>query len=158
MIYWDIDGVVRNLTASFLEEPQEWYQRTNAGKTVVETVDEDLELLVAASPTEYYKVAKQFDSIVFITSQKESWRPYTDKWVKHYFKDKAKVHYVNKPSEKMAFLNIGDYLVEDYPLFEDNSKIILIDKKYNSNVVDCYKRIKSPEQLDIVLARIGEKR
>lgn len=45
----------------------------------------------------------------------------------------------------------GDLLVEDYPFFNDYSKIILIDYPYNRNVTGEVARVKNPDELRALL-------
>ena len=48
-------------------------------------------------------------------------------------------------------LYIGGLLVEDYPFFNDYSKIILIDYPYNRNVTGEVARVKNPDELRALL-------
>lgn len=155
MLYWDVDGVVRDLTGQFMDEPCDYWDKTSSGDTVIGTIDKNLQLLVNAKPTIYYDIAKKVPNISFITSQKESWRTYTTEWINKYFKEHGDIIYVNDPAEKLSYLNKKDYLVEDYPFFSNYSQIILIDRKCNSNVVGCYERIKNSIQLENTLVKLN---
>lgn len=152
MIYFDLDGVIRNLCGIDRGNWQRWDDRID-GKTVVDYVNSDLSLLYQAPTTEYYPVICELQRINIITCQPESWRPYTMAWISiHNERGNISVQFVSHADEKLALLNEGDLLVEDYPLFEDYSKIVLIDYPYNQNVKGEVARIKTPDELRRFLA------
>jgi len=150
MIYWDIDGVLRNQDAIALGSyPDTWYVKVG-NQDFMDYISDHLEILEISPPTEYLKVAKEFEPILIISDQPESWRPYTEKWLQKYIRV-AEIIWA-KPKEKLVHLNAQDWLIEDYPYFEDYSQIILIDRPYNRDA-PAKIRVYSPEQLKKYLRR-----
>jgi hypothetical protein len=151
MIYFDIDGVTRDLcSVVFLDDKfTEWGHRNARGQDLVEIVNDNPALCKVAPPTEYLPVINTFRQPHFLSVQPDSWRRYTREWldyhVRRYF-----VQFFSTCAEKIAFLQPGDLLVEDYPHFDDYSQIILIDRPYNQDVA-CLRRVRTPRQLWLVL-------
>lgn len=153
MIYFDIDGVVRDLLHSMGANPQQW-DFTHNGETLIKFYDRNLDMLTTAPTTEYYSTIEQFDeNPTFITRCKESWRIPTHDWLADHFAT-FRCIFVNEPEEKLHQLQEGDFLVEDYPGFSDYSQIILIDTPYNQNVY-CERRVRTPAELWLNLADIS---
>ena len=150
-LLYDLDGVLRWLTAVPRDwhEPASWDEPLPNGQSILEFFGEKLERLCYAPVTEYYStmVKDRRQRMTILTHQPEEWIPYTDKWI-HVYIPNAEVIYVNSFEEKMKYINEETLLVDDYPKFKDNSKIVIIDRPYNKNVKDCYIRIKSPEEFD----------
>ena len=145
MIYFDLDGVIRDLHSCV--EPKQKFLEWNSpikGRNFLEYFDENLHLLVESRPTEYYEeIILWNDSIPIITSQPYGWRENTLIWIEKYL-PKATVIF---DSEKLHLLKEGDYIVEDYPNYNDYSKVILIDRPYNRCVRNPLLRIKKPIEL-----------
>jgi hypothetical protein len=153
MIYFDIDGVVRDLLTLMGANPQHWDFEHN-GETLIQFYDRYLYRLRVAPVTEYYDTITQFtDNPTFITRCKESWRLPTHDWLSAHFAT-FRCIFVNEPEEKLNWLQEGDFLVEDYPGFSDYSQIILIDTPYNQNVY-CERRVRTPAELWLYLADIS---
>ncbi len=145
MIYFDLDGVIRNLTSTVTPsiEFNFWSKPIN-GKSFTEYFDENLHFLLEAPPTEYYSVISNYSrNLTIITSQPENWQEYTSLWIKAYLPNATIIF----DSEKLHLLSENDLIVEDYPLYEDYSQVILIDKPYNQDVKNPLIRIKNPKQL-----------
>jgi len=158
-IYFDVDGVLRNLTKEVLgREPKTWNDIENEeGENLFDLISEELWLLLKAPPTEYVEVVKELSSISILSSQPGFWRKWTDKWLDKHFPDTlVEVNYVAKPEKKLEFLKEEDILIDDYPLFEDNSQVVILDHVYNRDVKDCYARIKNVEDLKKLLEEKGE--
>ena len=115
------------------------------GQAFCEYIDDRLDILINAPATKFCATIKRnfIDrEIHFLTHQPMHWRPKTAHWIfEHFPKSINIIHFVNSPQEKMAYLESNDLLIEDYPFFEDYSKIVLIDWPYNQNVKNPYKRI-----------------
>jgi len=151
MIYWDIDGVLRNQSAIALGGyPNIWYVKVG-NQDFMDYIDDHLEILEISPPTEYLKVAKEFEPILIISNQPKSWRPYTEKWLQKYI-NVAEIIWA-EPGEKLIYLRAKDRLVEDYPYFKDYSQIILIDRPYNQDV-PAKIRICTPKQLRKILEEV----
>jgi len=152
-IKFDLDGIIRDLClyigGGF---PDNWHDPLPNGVKLMEHIKADLSLLFSAPTTEYYPVIRELQRVDIITCQPESWRPYTMAWItKHFNFFSTDVQFVNDAEEKLALLKEGDLLVEDYPFFNDYSKIILIDYPYNRNVTGEVARVKNPDELRALL-------
>ena len=147
---WDLDGVIRNLSGTIYgQDPDIWDYEVD-GKDIFKIVAGNMSILETAKPTLYYPLAMSYSPLIIISSQPENWRPYTIRWLKKYFPaHKVYYQFVDSFKEKEKILRKNDniFLIDDYPYFEDYSKIVLIDHKYNRNVKNPFKRITTPEQL-----------
>lgn len=143
----DIDGVVRNICFFINPAPKTWKD----GSSIFKLVKENPNILISAPTTKYYSVIKSLiKHPIFLSTQPESWRPYTDKWLANHF-ESYKVIYVLNFLEKVAYINRTRYILEDYPHFKDYSNVILIDAAYNKNVKNAALRIKTKERLKYFL-------
>lgn len=136
MIFYDLDGVIRDLcTPIWGRQAHEWNEKKD-GMGLIEYVYQDLDILREAPPTEYYQTIFAQPSVRILTCQPIEWRNPTREWLEKYFGAHCDVEaiFVSAPSEKLARLKPSDVLVEDYPFFEDYSQIALIDRPYNQNV------------------------
>ena len=136
MIYFDLDGVIRDLSSMVYDkEPTNYFNKTRGGKSFPELIDENLGLLITAPPTDYF-FHRNYEPKYILSHQPWRWRTNTDLWIKKFCGAAVVVQYVEKPEDKLGFLKNGDFLVEDYPFFVDYSRIILVRKPYNANVVN----------------------
>jgi hypothetical protein len=157
-IVYDIDGVVRDLMGIIHDRyqtprPVNNWLWTHNGKTIFDLVREDYSVLVDAKPTKYCDVIQRLNDgciVEFWSAQPDDWKKHTEKWLKKYFK-KFIVKYF-KHYEKLRTLsrNKDLILVEDYPMFKDYSRIVLIDWPYNQHVNPKI-RIRSKSQLKEVI-------
>jgi hypothetical protein len=149
VVYYDIDGCLRDLAGAVCGKTPDTYEYQNAfGEGFCDIVDKNLHFLLEAKPTIYYPIVRMFCPITIITCQPELWIPNTAKWLMDHFK-RGEIRYVEvvgHPKDKLKLLKEGDFLVEDYPMFDDYSQIILIDHPYNQNV-HAKIIVKSPEHL-----------
>ena len=146
-IFWDLDGCLRSLTDACTYNPQSWDEPCH-GMSLIDWVDQNLDLLVSATPTEYWHLVVE-KGITILTVQPLHWIPWTELWIKKHL-PLADVKYCKKPLDKLEYLTNGSLLVEDYPNFPDNSKIIMIDKVYN-HVIQSFKRVSTPQELEVIL-------
>ncbi len=148
MIYFDFDGVIRDLCTA-IGQPFDSWDTLIDGKTFVDYIDDNLHLLLDAPPTEYYSVINNYSKdIVIMTCQPELWRPSYEKWIDAYFSNRnVKTIFVENISDKMRLLQKEDFLVDDYPRFNDYSQVILIKRVYNRFVKGAYMETKYPEEL-----------
>lgn len=153
MIHFDLDGVSRHLSKGlFNGEIDTWDKLMKTGQNFCDYIDEHLEILMTAPATRFCATIKKLKEVHIISHQPDHWKPGTMYWLGQHFKNnRLIIDFVKSPQEKMAFLSNGDLLVEDYPKFEDYSKIILIDWPYNRHVKDPYARITEPEQLKKII-------
>ena len=153
-IAWDIDGVLRDLcveiTKNFGFEINSWNWNFE-GKNVYDLAREKPEMLVNAPATKYIKIVNSLvkDDIEIWSHQPPEWRPYTNEWLKKYLNPGLKINlrYLN-PQQKYETLmkEPETILVDDYPLFTEYDRIILIDAIYNQSS-DASIRVKTEEEL-----------
>ena len=155
-IFWDLDGVLRDLSGEAREEePSTWYETIN-GVDLVTYISNNLGKLLSAKPTEYVEVflyiRKHFNPCMeILTVQPELWRNFTLSWIQKYLRTNN-VRFTSS-AEKIAILkNNNAILIEDFPFFKDYTNVLLIDKKYNQEVENV-KRIKSPKELKIEIIK-----
>jgi hypothetical protein len=152
-IFWDLDGVLRNLTYKFhTGDIDNWEMKNGSGKTAVEHVDENMEVLTNAPECEYMEVAKQFYPIHVVSAQPDHWRRHTSAWLDAHIPN-ARIKYLTDTHHKLRYLDAGTrVLVEDCPLYASYRDIILIDRPYNQEI-SVPRRVKSPEELLVELRR-----
>jgi hypothetical protein len=159
-IVFDIDGVIRNLgiihkrfNIPKLSDNWHW---TYKGKDVYGWVKEDYKVLEEAPPLEYAEAIRDYGKthkLEFWTHQPDEWKPYTKRWMKHYFGKGIKIRFL-EPRSKFDLLqkHKNIMLVDDYPLFPNYKQIILADQYYNQKV-NCLLRVKSKEELAKLLEK-----
>jgi hypothetical protein len=147
MVYWDLDGCLRDLVSACTYDPQEWDTICH-GMTLIEYVNQNLELLTSATPTEYLPIVADKE-ITILTVQPLNWIPYTRLWIEKHLPF-ANTVWCDHFEDKFRCLDDGDLLVEDYPRFKDNSRIIMIDRSYN-RVIQSHIRVRTPAELKLVL-------
>ena len=149
-LFWDLDGVLRNLHKEVLsEDPKTWDWKKN-GKSLVEIVDENRNMLVDADPTKYFNLASSLPDISILTRQPDPWRDLTMKWLDtHFLKTRVYLTFVESMEEKIKLLKKypKTFLIDDFPGFSDYSRVILIDHAYNKKVKKPYRRVKTVEEL-----------
>jgi hypothetical protein len=152
-IFWDLDGVLRDLTYKFhTGDIDNWEMKNGDGKTAVEHIEADLEVLTDAPETEYMWVAKQFDPIHIVSAQPDHWRRHTSAWLDAHIPG-AKIKYLLDTHHKLRYLDSGNrILVEDCPLYASYRDIILIDRPYNRDI-EVPRRVTNPEELNDELRR-----
>lgn len=169
MIYLDIDGVLRDLAnAVFKTKAKVWDQEDNNGNGVIEAVNRKPSILIQARKTPYCDPILDFIVehgmyLYLLSAQPGNWRVNTDRWIeknivsynRYFQKADPRTIYVTKPEQKLRMLNKkkGDVLVEDYPKFDDYSRIILIDYMYNRTVTGMLARVRTPEELIVELEK-----
>jgi len=156
VIFFDLDGVIRDLCgAVFKNEPENW-EWEEEGEDLYTKVSRDLSALERAKPTEYYPLVLSLGFVFILSSQPKEWRIFTTRWLDFWFNQNeaftssgGEMYYrfVDSPRDKLRIIRPGDVLVEDYPYFNDYSQIILIDRKYNRNVENPRRRVKTVEEL-----------
>lgn len=150
MIYFDLDNTIRHLNIfnEIAGGPNHWRQRMSDGTSIVNYIDNNVNILTDSPPTEYYSIIKRYVACpVILTHQKEHWLPYTRQWLNNHFWQYELIN-VDSPSEKEKYLNIGDYLVDDYPHFSSKitDNLLLISMNYNQDS-PCKTRIVKPSDL-----------
>jgi len=156
-IYWDLDGVLRDLhKVTFINRPTHWGYTEN-GLDIFDIIGKDYTLLEKAPPTPFCKIAIKQPFVNILTHQPSSWILYTENWIKKYFSSISyNIIYVETRNQKIEIINKENaYLIEDCPLFNDYSRIILIDSPYNKNIKAKY-RVKTPKQLEQLLILINK--
>lgn len=136
-IVWDLDGVLRDLTAGIAShlggpyDPQAWNEEVLPGVDLCTFIDRHPSILVASPPTEYLPIAGPSPTI--LTVQPLHWIPWTREWLRRHIPG-ARVRYCQRMEEKLDLLGPGDLLVEDYPGFSSYDRIVLVDRPYNRGV------------------------
>jgi hypothetical protein len=157
MIYFDLDGVIRYLSAQARggKEPATWNEPVPNGDSLCDHIDKNPDLLLTAEKTKYFDVIKSFSPISIITHQQPGWKVNTMKWIDYNLPD-AEVIFVTKSERKMDFIRRSDFIVEDSPNFPEPfyNNVILIDWKYNQAVKEPFSRIMEPTQLERLLRRM----
>lgn len=129
-IFFDIDGVVRRLDKACLGfEPDRWNVTNDEGLNVVQIVNKDPSICERCEPSEYLKFVNTLNKVVFLSNQLPSWIPYTNTWLENNVKTDYEVIYTD--NNKFEYMNDGDMLFDDYPLFDDYNKVMLVDRLYN---------------------------
>lgn len=154
MIFFDLDGVARDLELSiFGKRIDKWVNKVD-GVDFYEWVENHPVVLTDSKPTEYYNVIQKISPCTFLSCQPENWRKYTDVWIEKHFPT-SRIFYVSDSRDKLSLLKDDDLLIEDYPFYDDYSKIVLLTYTYNSHIKDVYKRIDYPIELEYFLEKIN---
>lgn len=150
MIYCDVDGVLRILDVMALGRPaKSWDDVNDNGKNVFQIVNDNPDLCLIAPCSEYLPVINEMFSnkkLCILTSQPKPWRKYTEMWLQTHLNINYEVIYTKNPSNKLRYLEYGDWLIDDNPNFDNFDQILLIDRIYNRHVNTKY-RIKTPIEL-----------
>ena len=160
-IFFDLDGVIRNLAVTIWgREPDEWDEEIpGVGHCdVLSWMKDHMNMLVDAPPTEYCKVIRKYNPII-MTCQPNSWKLFTEQWIREKCPEYTEIIYVKKIEDKIGLLTKDDWLVEDYPNFPAavyQGNVLLIDKPYNRECA-ARERVFSPVSLDLYLKTIVER-
>ena len=135
MIYFDLDGVLRDLCGLHSGPAIEWSAKIK-GRSLKEHLEKYPEDLLASKKTKFFDLISARENISIISHQPMFWRSWTDRWLaRHFGRREITVIYVPSGGDcKLEYLKPGDWLVEDYPMFSDYSRIALIDYPYNRHV------------------------
>ena len=154
-IYFDLDGTLRDLcTLALGMLPNNWEYKNKYGENLVDVVNKYPWMCEHAQPLGFVDVVNKLKlPIVILTSQPMTWRGYTERWLRNHIKIPYDVEYVEKISDKSGRLKDGDVLVDDYPMFDDYSRVILIRQPWNANVhvMGCW----TPSQLERIFEEKG---
>jgi hypothetical protein len=154
VIYFDIDGVLRDLAAGALGyQPGNWNAIHN-GKDFCQVVHDNLDILTVSPPTEYLECLKGLSAVTLLTSQFEHWIPRTAMWLEKHMPVPYATIYVKGPERKLAYLNEGTILIDDYPFFPSYERIALLERPYNKEVTGpCLARIQNKEDFMEVIRK-----
>jgi len=154
-IFFDLDGVLRDLSKVMGFEPESWNAKhPETGQSVMEILNGDLTLLRDAPPMPYLsRILEEFKEIKIATVQDLPWRPYTKEWIEKYI-PRAEIIWFKDGEEKLEYCT-GEHagiLVEDSPMLSDYVNVILIDHPYNrhirfTNWGKVHVRVHNPDQL-----------
>jgi FMN phosphatase YigB (HAD superfamily) len=154
--WFDLDGVLRNLSGNFLSQSPEvwhWYKR---GKDIYHFVNDDLECLAKSKPTKFCPLVATLPHINILTCQPKDWRQYTLEWIQNNIGDNVTVTFVEQAKEKLDILAAENGVIfEDYPMFEDYSRVYLVDYPYNRGVTGYIEKIKTVNDMRLVLTEGG---
>ena len=117
----------------------------------MDIVNDDPTICAVTKPLEYLPVANSMPFVTFLSNQPLSWREFTLQWLERRMKTQWHAIFVNSPRSKIEILNKNDLLIDDYPMFHDYSKVLLVDRPYNRDTKAII-RIMSPNDLREFLA------
>ena len=162
MIYFDLDGVLRDLCGTIGIEPKSYYEQVCPdNQTVMEYLKNNEWILNEARPTEYLEVFKVFSTwfrepVMILSDQPEEWQTIAIDWLVLNVFPCPRICFT---SNKLEILTVEDILIEDHPHLIDYSQVLLIDRSYNRKIELPHRRIYTPQQLfDILLERSYDKR
>lgn len=148
---FDLDGVIRDLYTAIEKKYKfkikGWFWTYKEMDVFDLAIHDKYKFIIDSPTTKYYRVIKKhFPEPEIWTYQRPSWRKNTLRWLKKHFKSFKLKFYT--PKQKFYWLQKRDiFLVEDYPLFPNYNKIILIDNPQNQQV-KCPYRIKRVKELE----------
>jgi len=164
VLYWDVDGVLRDFEWGIFGKHMTEYASEVNGKPVHDYVNENLKLLEEAPATEYLGIVRDFYcktkiDLNILTCQPVGWIPALDKWLGKWL---VGVVYnrevVDTSLDKLKVLEQGDTLVEDHPELVGNSQVIVVARKYNLDRIKGFegegsvvKKISTPAQMKLFL-------
>ena len=153
MIYFDLDGVLRDICGAAGFTPTHWNWHIK-GIHIVDYFTRNKQFLFLAKPTPYVQVLKIFqkyfdEPVSLLTSQPEEWKPFLYPWIKEH------IGYVETTvtSDKLNALEDGDVLIEDNPSLECYDQVILVDMPYNRDLKLPHRRVYCPDELFHLLLR-----
>jgi len=131
-VYFDVDGVLRDMIGYFLGTPDDDWDARVDGKNLYEKLEEDFSVLERMPPMDYVPVVRQFtDRPDIITAQiEEEAREATTRWVLKHFRD-ANIIFVGNSEEKNSLLSENDRIFDDHPRFPWSPKLIIAGHGYN---------------------------
>lgn len=152
MIYFDLDGVLRDIHKTISWKPETWEEKYD-GKTIVNYFASKPKLLAFAPVTEYFSVIVSYFDVNIITAIPDEWTEPTLFWISKNLKGKIKSIIFAEHLKKLCYLKENDILVEDCPRYNCYSQIILIDKSYNRDINLPHTRVHTPKELLAILLR-----
>lgn len=158
-IVFDIDGVCRNLIGCLCQKynlfyPIEWNDWGKEGIDIYELVKRDYNVLIKSKPTIFVEAVKRFADktstidkpIEFWSNQPEDWIKYTTKWLNKHFSYYKLISLTPEEKFKRLKKEKDTILIDDYPLFENNDRIITYGLPYNIHLLAAHWwRINLPE-------------
>ena len=162
MIFWDLDGVIRDISkATFGYHIPTWDHRDALGKNLVQKVNDNIHILVSAPPTEYKDMIENAYSILdepihILTVQPRRWQAYTKLWILNLLRNvEAKITMFQNVSDKYKyFAAIEDaLLVEDHPCLPSYKRVVLVRRPWNSSVNHAHKVINNVSDMHFFLTK-----
>jgi len=157
-VYFDLDGVMRNLGKHVLgRTPQTWDDTMADGTSLMDHINTNLHVLEDAPPTALLPIILRVPRLCILTVQSDAWKPYTQRWL-HKHVGREGLHHVmwfDSPEDKLKFVMTHEekvWLVEDYPFFTDYSRIALVVWPYNKTCM-AIEKFYSPIDLHKFLLR-----
>lgn len=150
MVYFDIDGVLRDLCAAAGISPVEWNCKID-GLSFIEYFSKRTDLLESAPWTEYFVPTAFYNNYIapieLLSTQPTNWIQHTTLWVVKCFETFNIDPKITFTSDKYSVLNEGDLLIEDNPNLPNYDQLLLIDRPYNRKIEKTHTRIYTPAQL-----------
>ena len=142
MIFWDLDGVIRDISkATFGYHIPTWDHRDALGKNLVQKVNDNIHILVSAPPTEYKDMIENAYSILdepihILTVQPRRWQAYTKLWILNLLRNvEAKITMFQNVSDKYKYFAAIDMpsWSRITPVFLIQ-RVVLVRRPWNSSV------------------------
>lgn len=133
MIFFDLDGVIRNLHYLICGKYPDSWNAEYGGRNIFEVIHDTPSILYDSPPTEYYDIVKKLKIVHILSCQPQNWRALTTKWLNKYL-PQAIIIYTNKPDQKFNYMNSDDILFEDSPNLHSYDQIVLVRRPYNENI------------------------
>jgi hypothetical protein len=135
MIYFDLDGVMRDICKAANVKPETWDCKID-GLNLVDFFNIHRHLLISAPPYEYcelaYFIHKYIQPIKILTNQPEDWRATSIMWLNlNFHADRPEL--INT-TNKAKHLKRGDILIEDNPTLDSYAKTVIVDRLYNRSL------------------------
>ena len=137
---FDLDGVMRDLhkyiEKKFDSKITHWGWTNGNGEDVCDVINNDLDILLKAEPTEYLQtILKYYPKPEIWTDQPDHWIYGTLEWINYNVGTDCKVRILDTGKKRERLDSHKDLvLVEDSPNFDDYERIVLIDKRHNKGV------------------------
>jgi len=152
-LYFDLDGVLRDLECAIWGEPQQTWLKGKDDKSVYEYVTANPHLLTEAQPDGYWKVVKHVHKelgkkIPILTCQPVNWRDLTMEWINEHIPE-SDVKFVAKHEDKLEVLEETDMLIDDNPFYGGKQRVIMVDKPYNKACMNW--KIQTKQQMEILI-------
>ena len=156
MIYFDIDGVLRDLSGeAFPDKPILKWEQQRDGNGIFGAIEGRPSLLHTAPPMEYMYTVRVLSlrgvKITILSTQPDTWRRGTTRWLNRYLPHVPYI-YTYHMEEKFDHVKEGDVLIDDYPYFSSYDRVILVDRPYNTETPAPI-RVFSPVVLAAILGR-----
>lgn len=160
-IYFDLDGVLRDLEKKVWGKEVEYYDEKipNWDRSTSEFFLEHPQVFLDALPTKYLNIPKKIISSgkkVNILTAAVGINPNVEWCNKYLGKGNYDITFVSSPMEKLSYLDSFDVLIDDYPYVqaEKDNRIWIINRHCNKHI-QAIRRIYNEKNLENLLINVG---